>query len=96
MKLRVELLDRKAVHDFRRCKRYIGVVDGYGKPVVEYGWDGWARGGAIMKKKMRIVATLLVSWILHDVVFIVSISSVIFDLKSVFKGEVEQYEDIGA
>ena len=58
--------------------------------------DGWARGGAIMKKKMRIVATLLVSWILHDVVFIVSISSVIFDLKSVFKGEVEQYEDIGA
>lgn len=71
---------------FRSLQAYIaGVVDGYGNPVVEYGYGGWGEGQRYHEKKMRIVAALLVSRILLDAVFIVSISSVIFDAKSVFK-----------
>lgn len=49
-----------------------------------------------MKNRMQTIVILLISLILLDAVFIVSVSSVIFDAKSVFIGETEPCEDIGA
>lgn len=37
---------------FRSLQAYIaGVVDGYGNPMIEYGWMDGAKGSAIMKKR---------------------------------------------